>query len=136
MSWICKQKELVEPSVIGVEIKDEVTGEWSFLLLCYSFAWRRFATWCNHFASANQMASLVKAISDSQKICYSILGDLHIRNVPAQFAQELHLPFGEGYGEVLDTPYIRLPSAPGSPNSKLATVQWVGPCILDSSFRS
>lgn len=136
MTWYCERKGLEVPHIIGYEIEDEKSGNWSFLLLWYGFAWNRVETWCCHFASADQMAALLKAISESQSIVHPLRGSLRIRNVSQEFAADLQLrPLRQG--EVgLPPTRVRLPAVLGSSKSETRAVQWIGPCVLSLGLRS
>lgn len=134
--WFCQKKYVVEPRVVGVEVRDEKTGEWSFLILVYTLMWKKLVTWATHFASARQMAMLIKALSDSPDLYHPIVGDLHVRNVPVQFAEELGLPYGHGFKPCPEPVRIRLPAGSGNDSARQSQVQWVAPCWIESSFRA
>lgn len=124
--WYCNKYGLEQPPVIGVQIEDTDTGEWSFVLMSYGFIWRDFPTYVAHFSSASQMASLIKALSDCKKLHYPRLGDLLVNNVPLTFAEEYGLPFSPKYYSDRWVPVIRLPVTAEHPHRSDKPVHWVG----------
>lgn len=132
--WYCQKHDLEVPELLGVEVEDEATGEWSFILLTYSFVWKILRSWASHFASAKHMAQMFQALSESKKLFYEPLGDLQVRNMPQAYAEELSLPVQAGLSGSIFPPRIRLPATPGHAYEQGTKVQWVGPILLASSL--
>lgn len=133
--WYCDRHYLKVPDIVGVEVEDEETGQWSFALLFYGFVWKTFTTWSTHFASSSQMAQLLQALSQSKAIFYPRLDKLYVRNIPEAYAAEFSLPFQTGFAGSEWPARIRLPVEPGRAfESK--KVHWVGPNVLDSVLRA
>lgn len=135
-NWYCDKYDFERPSIIGVEIQDDETGDWSFIMLCYGFIHKEFQTWAAHFSSARQMASLIKALSECKKIHYPRLGDLRVLNVPQSFAEEYGLSFTTGQLSAKCAPVMRLPVSAKHPHQSGKAVHWIGRGSFESTTRA
>lgn len=124
------------PSVIGVEIQDDDTGDWSFIIMTYGFVWKDFPTYATHFSSGRQMASLIKALSESKRLHYPCLGNLQIQNVPRAFADEFGLSYSSGFFAAYHVPVVRLPVTTDHPHRSDQAVHWIGRGNFGSSTRA
>lgn len=136
VEWHCDKFDLERPSIIGVEIEDDATGDWSFILMSYSFIWKSCQTWAGHFSSARQMASLIKALSECRKAHHPRLGDLRVNNVPQSFAEDYGLSFTTGQLSASWKPVVRLPVSAEHPHQSGKAVHWVGRGTYESNTRA
>lgn len=127
---------LEAPQVVGVEIHDEATGDWSFLLIAYGFVWRFLHTWAGHFANARQMAALIKALSHCKKLRHPHFTELCINNTPAAFANAYGLTHSEAYRVSGFLPYVRLPDTVEHPHNSQNQVHWLGLSNFFSTTRA
>lgn len=135
-NWYCEKFGFDAPQLFGVEVCDEETGDWSFLLLAYGFLWKMLHTWAGHFATAHQMATLLKALSESGKLRYTCFDDFAVNNMPRAFAEQYGLPFSElGYSRIY-TPIVRLPVTENHSYQQDNQVQWLGLGNITSNIRA
>lgn len=124
--WYCRKFGLKIPPLIGLEIEDEITGDWSFLLMDYGFAWGQIYTWAGHFSSATQLAILLKALSESRQLPYYTAENMIVNNVPQVFADVYGLPSSGLYYKKGYKPIVRLPSTRAYPHESKRKVHWLG----------
>lgn len=113
--WYREKFGLQAPQSLGLEIRDEDTGDWSFMLVGYGFIYKILHTWAGHFANALQMATLLKALSESRHLCYPGFKGFCVNNVPEEFAEAFGLPFSPLYYNPIYFPLVRLPITPDHP---------------------
>lgn len=119
-----------------MEICDDDTGDWSFVLIGHGFLGKKLHTWAGHFANALQMAALIRALSDSKLLGYPGFQDFCINNVPREFAQAYALPFSElGYNPAY-FPIVRLPVTEDYPYNHKNEVRWLGVGNMTSNTRA
>lgn len=119
-----------------MEVCDEDTGDWSFVLMGFGFLWKNVHTWAGHFANARHMATLIKALSQSRKLCYPGFRDFSINNVPTEFAEAYGLPFADLAYNPPYTPLVRLPVTSDHPFEQENKVRWLGLGNMVSSTRA
>lgn len=134
--WFCKKKGVRIPDVLGYEVDDADSGNWSFLLFYHGFTWWRHVTWANHFATAEHTGMLLKAVSESRHLSAPVLTDFLVRGVVERHMQELGLLFQPESAVDKYGIRIRLPDVPGSSVYPRRPVHWIGPCTLDPAIRS
>lgn len=134
--WYREKFGLEAPHILGVEIFDEDTGDWSFVLVGYGFLWKVLHTWTGHFANARQMAALIKALSESRKLWYPGFQDFYINNVPQNFAEEYGLPYSPLYCKPQYSQLVRLPVTPEHPFRQDNKVRWIGLANTASNTRT
>lgn len=133
--WYCEKFGYEAPKLFGVEVCDEDTGDWSFLLIGYGFIWKIVHTWAGHFANAVQMAALIKAVSESKTLSYPAFKHICINNVPTEFAEAYGLPFSPLYYNTIFSQLVRLPVTPEHPYEQDNKVRWIGLGNITSNTR-
>lgn len=134
--WYCEKFNLEQPQIVGVEIEDKATGDWSFLLMGYGFVWKILHTWAAHFANAHQLAALLRTLSDSKQLLHTYFPELCANNVPLAFAQANNLPYAEGFCNPKFAQVVRLPDTPWHRHRPGRKVHWIGIGQAGSSTRS
>lgn len=134
--WFCEKFGHETPKLLGMEVCDEDTGDWSFILIGYGFLSKILHTWAGHFANAHQMAALIKALSESAKLCYPCFQDLCINNTPEVFAKDYGLPFSALYCNPIYSSIVRLPVTPEHPYNQDNEVRWIGLSNIVSNTRA
>lgn len=134
--WYRQKFGLQAPQSLGLEICDEDTGDWSFILIGYGYIHKILRTWAGHFANASQLATLLKALSDLKHICHPGFKELCINNVPEDFAQTYGLPFSSLFLDPKYFPIVRLPVTPDHPYKHDNRVRWLGLGSAGSTTRS
>lgn len=124
--WYREKFGLEAPRILGAEIYDEDTGDWSFVLIGYGFLWKVLHTWAGHLATAHQMATLIKALSESRKLGYPGFQDFCMNNVAKEFAEAYGLAFSELCCRPPYTPLVRLPVTSNHPYRQDNKVRWLG----------
>lgn len=134
--WHCEKFGYEEPTIIGVEVEDTLTGDWSFIMISYGFINKMFVTWASHFSSAQQMAALIKALSDTKKLHMPHFDDFRVNNVPQAFAEAYGLTYSPLFCNPKFAPLVRLPVSPGHPHQSGKQVHWIGMGNFGSTTRA
>lgn len=134
--WYFKKKGLSVPDVLGFEVEDADTGDWSFLLFFFGFSWGRHYIWASRFAIAEHTGMLLKATSESRLLSHPSLASLVVKGVPERHMEVLGLPLKLADAVGLSDIRIRLPDLPGSAEQTPKKVHWVNLGVLDPAIRS
>lgn len=136
--WFCEEYNLKKPTLLGAEIEDPVTGEYSFTVLSYSFLHDSISTWASHYSSALQAKLLLKAMSQSQQFPWPELKQFKLANFQQDHARELGLPFSTAYLNSKWTPRLRTPRpvTEKEEDRKPRVVEWLGLGVVGSPFRA
>lgn len=134
--WMCEKKGLESPRIIGFEVEDIESGDWSFLLFWYGFSYNRFETWSSHFATAEHLAAILNTVSQTRSVLHPLRNGFFVRNISTSFAKQLGLQALRQSEVDLPPTRICLPRISGQSDSKAKVVEWVGPSVLSAPLRS